>query len=308
MLLSAPTPAAFVATHLEDKQAKADLADGVEGAWLSIVELLADDARALRQVAERLVGGGTPPKAAANYLVGWFGGLLAGAVGYTHATTGAGLVSDATVRWRLNPGGWPDRVDVSRLRVVVPPDHPWAGVTGVDRADLDAVRRRAVDALVATLAPVVDVARSIGTVGRASLWAEVADGLGTATAGCPELAGSPSTVAPLEALLRVPGVPWRVRPRLWRATSRCGDLVVGQKGGCCLAYLNLGLDDADVDADVDPDSDYGIFLSRFPHVPGDPAYCSTCRFRASEEVEARQVLWAELAATRAATSDHDERR
>jgi hypothetical protein len=294
MLLSAPTPAAFVATHLERRQAKADVGEGVEGQWLSLGELLADDARALRDVQERLVGAGTPPKAAANCLAGWFGGLLAGAVGYTHATTGAGLLTDATVRWRLHPGGWPDRVDVSRVAVAVPPDHPWAGLPGVGLADLDDVRRGAVDALVATLTPVVEVARSLATVGRASLWAEVADGLGTATAGSPELDTCASTIAPLEALLRIPGVPWRATPRLWCASSDCGVLVVGQKGGCCLAYLNVGLDEAD----VAPDSDYGIFLSRFPHAAGEPGSCSTCRFRTPEEVEARQVFWAELAAAR----------
>jgi hypothetical protein len=301
MLLEAATPAEFIATHLERRQAKDDVREAPEGTWVSLAQLLDDDAQILRHTHANLVAGGAVPKAAANYVAGWFGGHLAAAIGYTHATTGAGLVCDGSVRWRLHPGGWPDRVDVSQVRLVVPPGHAWTGLPGAVTTDLDDVRRRTVGALVATLEPVINLVRSLATVGRTSLWAEVADGLGTATAGGPELSGCPSTIAPLEALLGVPGVPWHAKPRLWSASSECGVLVVGQKGGCCLAYLNTSRDQQDVDLG----SDYGIFLSRFPVAAGEAAYCSACRFRAPEEVEARHVFWAELTAARRSRSASD---
>lgn len=300
-LLSSPTPAAFIATHLERRQVKDDVAEDGEGRWVSVVELLADDARALRDVHAGLIRSGTAPKAAANYVAGWFGGLLAGAVGYAHATSDAGLLVDESVRWRLHPGGWPDRVDVSQARVVVPPGHAWTGLPGVAVTDLGDVRRRTVHALVETLDPTIEVVRSLATVGRGSLWAEVADGLGTATAGCPELAAGARTIAPLEALLEVPGAPWRAKPSLWCASSDCGDLVVGQKGGCCLAYLNSRV----AQDGVDLDGDYGRFMSRFPRVADEPAYCSTCRFRTPEDVEARLVFWTVLTTARRPRSPSD---
>lgn len=295
MLLISPTPADFLATHLEQRQAADDVPGGADGTWVLLEELLGDDGRLLREDHARLVEGGTVPNAAANYLAGWYGGLLAQAVGFVQATAGVGLVVNESVRWRLHPGGWPDRVDVSGAKMIVPAEHPWAGRAEVEVANLDVVLRGTVDALVATLAPIVDVLRSLAKVGRVSLWAEVADGLGLATAGMPALDDGAHTIAVLQGLLDAPEAPWRSTPRMWCASSGGDGLVIGRKGGCCLAYLNAENDATDA-ADLDAGTDYGRFVARFPRAAGEPAYCSTCRFRAADDVEARQVFWAELKA------------
>ena len=303
MLLRAPTPAVFIATHLARQQARHDPDGSAGGEWRTMGDLLRDDAQAVRDAHARLVAAGTSDRAAAKYLAGWIGGLLGGVVGFTYATTGAGLHTDGTVRWRFHPGGWPDRVDVSRVGVVVPPGHRWAGLPGVESVrDPDVVRSRTVDALVQAIVGAIDVVHGLAKVGRNSLWAEVADGLGAATTSCPGLPDCADTIAPLEALLRVPDAPWRARPRLWRARGQTGPLVVARKGGCCLAYTCTVQGEP---AGLDDDSDYGIFSRRFPQEAGEPSYCSTCRLRTPGDVEARQVFWTDLMAARTSPAAED---
>jgi len=304
MLLPAPTPGAFYATHLEARQARHDEEQDPAvpaGTWRTLADLLADDAHVLRTGHGLMVAGGDPAPAAANYLMGWVGGALAEAVGFTHATTGAGVLADASVRWRFHPDGWTDRVDVSACGVVVAPDHPWSGLPGVETvADRDAVRARVVRALATTLAPYVTALRGLARIGRNSLWAEVADGLGAATAASPELDGAAGTVPDLQALLDAPGAPWRARPRLWCADAATGPMVVCRKGGCCLAYTTPGADDHVPDLDG-LDAEHRAYREAFPRVPGERFYCTTCCFRDASDVEARQVLWADLMTARRLT-------
>ena len=304
MLLTSPTPAEFFNTHLADRQARHD--DEIDRShaptvWRTLDELLDDDARLLRESHARAVADGDPPNAVANYLVGWIGGFLGEVVGFVHATTGAGVLADSTVRWRFRPEGWPDRVDVTGARIAVPDDHPWAGVRGVETLrDAAAVRLHAVESLVATLAPLVDACRTLAKVGRNALWAEVADGIGTATAASPGLDGSVATIADVEALLAVPGAPWRQRPTLWAAVGDSGPMVVGRKGGCCLAYTGLEDEPDNAEGVEDLDPEQRAYKERFPRVTGERYYCSTCCFRDAADVEARQVYWADLLAAKTA--------
>jgi hypothetical protein len=308
VLLTAPTPAEFFATHLAARQARHDEGpEDVPREWRTVAELLADDAEVLRKAHAAMTEAGDPPRAVANYLVGWVGGFLGEAVAFVLATAGAGVLAGPSTRWRFHPDGWPDRVDVSSCPVVVPPGHPWAGLDGVRVVGSEAeVDRQVADALVDILTPYVEACRTLARIGGASLWAEVADGIGAATATTPELEALGPTIPRVQALLHIPGVPWRTRPALWCAEGGRGRMVVVQKGGCCLAYTATVEDDADppedatqpVDAAQDPE--HRAYQQRFPHVPGAPYYCSTCRFRDRADVEARQVFWSDLLAARKA--------
>lgn len=295
MLLTAPTPAAFLATHVNDRQARHDEEATGSRAWRSLHDLLEGDARLLRDLHATIVASGEPPKAAVKYLVGWVGGFLAETVGYVFATADAGVLASDRVRWRFHPDGWTDRVDLSGCTLVVTAGHPWSGLEGVDTvADDDTVRAVTVDALVRTLTPLVEAGRALARLGRNAVWCEVADGLGMATACAPALERLGPTIPRLEALLAAPGVPWRTRPTLWQATGRTGPMVIARKGGCCLAYTGIAADGADEEPDEDVDADHRAYRERFPRVPGEPAYCSTCCFREPDEVEARQVFWTDL--------------
>lgn len=210
-------------------------------------------------------------------------------VGFVWVAAGAGVVVDETVRWRLHPEGYPDRIDISRCRVVVSETHLWAGCAGVEVVPTtDDVRRRTTDALVAFLTPFIETCRTLAKVGRNALWAEVADGLGMATAQASHI-DQGQGIAQLQELLEAEGVPWRKRPKLWTAQGTCGPMVVVQKGGCCLAYT--GTENHEHEHE---DEEHRLYAERFPRKDDEPAYCSSCSFRASDDVEARQVFWSDL--------------
>jgi len=290
IMLEAPTPAAFIDTHLLPRLERHD--DGGtdldNGVWLTLADMLAEDAALLRDVHTAMVAGGDPAKAVANYFAGWVAGYLAEVVGFVWVTADAGVVVDETVRWRLHSEGYPDRIDVSRCRVVVRDTHPWAGCAGVDDLPTrDDVRRQTTEALVAFLTPFIETCRTLAKVGRNALWAEVADGLATATALAAHIDAGEG-IPRVQELLDADGMPWRKRPKLWTAEGRCGPMVVVQKGGCCLAYTG-GDDDHDHE-----DEEHRLYVERFPKIEGQPAYCATCSFREPHDVEARQVFWSDL--------------
>ena len=108
-LLPVATPGEWLATHLAAHQPADDEPDGAT--WLGVEELLADGAAALRERHERLrAEDGASSPAAAKWLVSWFAGLLADAVGFTLATASAALlVRPGATRFRIDPDGWPDR-------------------------------------------------------------------------------------------------------------------------------------------------------------------------------------------------------
>lgn len=311
MLLPGASPAAFLATHLEVRQGRYDAAEPgapPSGRWVDRDQLLADGAAAMVAAHARLADAGTPPRVAVRYLAGWLGGSLAEAVGYVLAMTGAGVVADRSVRWRLLPGGWPDRTELGGCRVVVPPGHAWAGSEGVEVvSDEDEVAARVVAGLVDTLDPLVGAWRLLAPVGSVNLWAEVADGLGAATAATVGVPRPAATVDALERVLAVPGAPWRRAPRLWCAPSGDGPVVVAQKGGCCLAYTVPVPQDEPVWEPADDDeSPAAAYARRFPMSAAEPRYCSSCRFRDAADVEDRLVCWAELVAPHPASSSDPE--
>lgn len=272
-LLTAPTPAVWLGTHLAAHQARYDELHetdpaGHGAAWLSLSELLAPGS--LSTAHARLVGDGEASvPGGVKVLAGWFPGSAAGLVGFTLATAGAGLLLDpATLRWRVAAGGWPDRVDLGSPDVVVPAGHPWSGQPGVQTVPDDAtVAARAVAALTTVLDPVVDALRRLARVGRTALWTEIGDGFGLPVLHHPTLPVSADAVARLRAALGAPGAPWRKVPQLRVGRAEHGPVYLGRKAGCCLAHQTQ------------------------PPVDGRPDGCSTCSLRDLADCEDRQRRW-----------------
>ena len=266
--LVAPDPAAWLGTHLAARYAERAEDDDAPAQVVAFGDLVADGAAVLRELRDRLEGRGAPGPVAATYLAGWFAGSLADVVGFGLVAGDCGfIVAVDEVRWHLHPDGWPTGVDVPPC-AVVPDGHAFAGQPGVEVGD---PVERGVAALVDACAPIVEECHRLAKVGRAGLWNEVGDALGTALAFQFLVPPTDERVALLAAAVDRPGVPWRARPRLGFAPSaQLGRVHVAQKGGCCLYYTR---------PDADPDD----------------RYCSTCSRRDPDECDARQVAWLEQA-------------
>lgn len=312
MLLDAPTPSVWLATHLAarfDEWAEdGAVDDGAARRWWRLEELLADDAAALRALHTKVMADdGVPAPAAATYLAGWIGGALADVIGFALAAASAGIVADvAQVRWRQHPDGWMDRVELGTATAIVEPAHRWAGQQGVEVANGADLRARTIDVLVGVLTPVIDACHRLARVGKAGLWNEVADPLGMAVAFQVAVPAVPAVLDRLAAAVRTPGVPWRAHPDLRIVDCDFGAVYVGQKGGCCLAYTRPR-DGDHADEAEEPDEDQRAYRERFPSVPGAPHYCSTCSFRDWADTEARQLFWLEREHTKQteAQDDHE---
>jgi hypothetical protein len=298
-----PTPATWLADRLP-RRFDDYASDPRIGPWYAVRDLLADDDALLRTWHARLVADDrTTTAAAATYLAGWLGGSLAGAVGHALATVEAGFVVDDTVRWHQHPDGWIDRVTLGQPGVIVSVDHPWRDQPGVTIIGGDAISHIAVERLVEVLTPVIDACHDLGGTGRTGLWNEVADGLGLSVAHHRDIPARSDVVETLLRAVRTPGVPWRATPSLRVVDTTSGPVYIGQKGGCCLAYTchdhdpdrtDDGLDD-ELDGGLDGRLDDGhrAFLERFPDQPGEPPYCTTCKFRDPADCEQRQRFWIE---------------
>lgn len=302
LVLPATDPATWLGTHLgaryDEWEAEAALHPDAAVGVATIADLVAGNAAPIGAAHRRIVDRGTPPQAAATYLAEWYAGAIAGAVGYGLATAGAGFVLDPTgagpgVLLHLHPDGWPFRVELPAAALVLA-DHPWAGLEDVEvEADARQLLARTVGGLVAAVAPLVEACHGLARVGVVGLWNEVADALGKAVAFQHAIDPTPTMVAVLDAACRVPGVPWRARPRLGFAESaRLGAVHVAQKGGCCLAYTGPLLEEVDAD-DPTLEPYHRAYLARFPDDPEQPHYCSTCSFRDAADCDARQVFWHE---------------
>jgi hypothetical protein len=291
LLLPAPTPATWRATHLaEHLDARGDALDPDDTArWFTLEQLLAENGAIPREIHTRLMAEeGLPARAAATYLAGWIGGALADAIGFALGTAEAGfLVNAGSVRWHQHPHGWMDRVELGEPRVVVAPGHPWSGQPGIDTVgDPQIVRELTVLALVAVVTPIIDFCHSLTRVGRGGLWNEVGDSLGMAVAFRPSIPVEDAVVESLAAAVRAAGAPWRSRPTVRIAEAVTGSVYVAQKGGCCLAYTRAS--DPPL-ADDELDASYRAFLERFP--PQGRRYCTTCSLREFDDCEARQLFW-----------------
>ena len=257
-VLTDPTPAGWATRHLLAHQARHD-GPGPTGSWVR------PDADLLARLHAGLVVQGATPPAAAKWLTSWFAGSLTDAVAFTLGLGAYGLVLDpAGLRWRLHPGGWVDRVDTSAARLLVPTGHPWAGSPDVEVTHPDDLRRRVVGALAAAAEPVVEACHHLAKVGRGSLWAEVADGVGHAVALQPRLPAEERVSETLTWLLAEPTAPWVRTPQVLVADTARGPAYVARRGGCCLV---------------------------FRCEPPTADYCSTCSAHTLTESTARQVAW-----------------
>jgi hypothetical protein len=265
-LLEAATPELWLSSHLDAYfGAPADAGEAAQGRWLTVAELVADDAEILSLMADRLVVEPRLPRpAAATYVASWTGGTLAGAIGYSLAAASAGFVVDIdAIRWHQHPDGWLDRADISDARVVVAADHPWSGLPGVHTvADAREVRLMTVLAMINALTPVIDACHRLAPIGKAGLWNEVADGFGMSVAYRPSLPVRQAAVDALKDALRCAGPPWKSYPEIRIVDGPAGAVYIGQKGGCCLLYTR-----------------------------SDRSYCSTCSFRERSDCESRQLAW-----------------
>lgn len=296
LLLTAPTPARWLRTHLTAHVGDHDVPDEERSGaprWVGLADLLADDSAMLREAHRGLqVDDGAAPTAAAKWLVSWFAGSFADAAGFTLATASAGLCAHPEqVRWRLHPDGWPDRVEVGHPRVVVRTGHPWSGQPRVDSvADDEAVAAAAVAATTRVAGPLVEAGRALARVGRNAMWAEVADDFGLSMLYQSEVPVTPVVPERLLAAVRTPAAPWRSRPELRVGAAHGGPVYLGRRGGCCLACLSTPSPEPDPETLDDRARER---LARFPRRPGEPRYCSTCSLRDLADCEERQLFWFE---------------
>jgi len=291
-LLLAPTPREWLDTHLEQHVAVLGAAGADDDrTWVAAQLLLADDAAVLRAAHARILADGGTPQMAAKWLVAWTAGKTADLVGFVLATGGAGLLAGTgRLRWRLHPDGWVDRASLAGCTVLVAEGHPWAGQDGVEvAADEAEVDSRTVDSLVRAVRPVVDAIRGLARVGARSMWAEVADGIGLSTTYQPHLPVRGDVLPRLRSALTAPGSPWRVSPTLRTATAPWGQVYVGQKGGCCLAYQRPDTSEAVPEADLTPAM--REYLALFPRETGSARVCSTCSLRDAQGCTDRQLWW-----------------
>lgn len=259
------------------------------GRWVTSAELVDGGRSALAAMHARLVGRRVPDATAATYLCAWYGGPLAELVGAGLATARAAVAVElSSVRWRIADETWADRVNPGTLRMTVAADHPWAGMPGVEVVpSFDDVARIATLHLADTVAPVVEACRRLARVGVAGLWNEIGDACTMAVHRREGLGIDDAMLDVLHRATRTPGVPWRAHARLWLVETPNGTACVGQKGGCCRAYL------APDEEEDDDDPDVAAFWQRFPRPPGAPLYCGTCSLRDPVEAESRQLFWFE---------------
>lgn len=302
LLLPAATPTEWIDIHLVGHFTRHGAAEpqAPDRVWLTRAELLAADAAVLRRSHQRVSADDASAAAAAKWLAGWFPGALADAVGFTLAAASAALLLDGDhVRWRMDPGGWPDLIDPAGATVAVRPDHPWAGQQGVlVLPDEAAIAERAVQTLTAVCEPLVLACRRLARVGLTALWTEVADSFGMCTVFDLDLPVDPAAACRLNLGMSASGARWRQRPDLWVSDNPAEYL--GRKAGCCLSYQCPPGPDLDFDGLPEKDRAY---YRRYPPT-AEPRYCSTCSLRDLADCEQRQGYYLQLErAARAEASD-----
>jgi hypothetical protein len=293
MSLSAPTPQAWWATHLHRYFAGRDEESlpAAEPLWVDVAAVVADEGALVRDLHRQLLAaqGGTA-QMAAKWIVDWYAGTPAGAVGFVLATADAGVLLDPdTVRLRLDAEGWVDRVDVTACTVVVTDDHPWAGLPGVQvAANHEELVARTVTSLIECLVPVVETVRGLAKVGARALWAEISDALGLCLTYQPHVPVQQDSVDRLSQALTRDGVPWRSTPTLRVAQAPWGPAYLGQKAGCCLAYQRPAPEPVPVEQQH---PDQRAFEQAFPLEQSPDRFCGTCSLRDRPGCEARQLWW-----------------
>jgi hypothetical protein len=272
----------YVCRHLDDDQRR-DAAPTdrlVAGGWLREVfgRIRPDDPRRLHEI---------------NELSSWYPGLLAVELGFAFAAAAAAFAPTADqVRWVLHDGGWARGVVFATdTPACVLADHPWAGHPGVtvvaSRAEL---RRAAMVALLDLTTPLVEHLVAVTGAGRYGLWHEVADGLPSVLVGDAPVPVTPELVADFQAMLALPGVPWRRRPTLQLLDEPWGRVCVKHRAGCCLAYLSDGHEEP-------LDAMQQRYLAELPEPDATRRYCLDCKFRTPQDSRARQLWWRRVEVT-----------
>ncbi|WP_336922207.1 hypothetical protein [Aquipuribacter sp. SD81] len=303
-LLQAPTPTAWLAEHLHAHLARHDGPGAASHRWTSYGALLDGGLARLHRTVHAREGG--TAQMVAKWVVTWTAGRVADVVGFVLAAGGAGLLADTVgeagdgLRWRQDPDGWADRLDVRGATLLVTPGHPWARLAGLPvppgqhRVELvrdeDELVTRTVDSLVRAVRPLVDAARGLARVGARALWAEVADEVGMATLYQPHLPVRDEVVHRLQAALQAPGAPWRVSPHVRTVSTPWGRAYLGQKGGCCLAYQRPEPEPLAEEHLTDAMREY---YARFPPETGAQRVCTTCSLRDPAGCAERQLWWLE---------------
>lgn len=288
---ASPSPGEWLAATLAPRLGLAAAAKD-DQAWFALDQL---DPSTLDSLHGRVVAHGATGPAAAKWLSGWYAGGVAAAVGGTLGLVRAALLVDPSeVRWHVHSDGWPDGLDLGRPVVAVAPEHRWAGADEVCVvADAEAVRELALQSVLEVATPLVTRLRTLAKVGLASLWAEVGDRMGLAVTHDLALEVDEAVVAELRAVVALARAPWRARPRLEVGPTAVGPAYLGQKGGCCLAYLCQDPTDDPAEPDPAHAAWMAVYRAHFPVGPGRPDYCSTCALLETDECAARQRLWVE---------------
>lgn len=235
---------------------------------LGVAGLLADEGKVLRDMRDRLVTDGASPQGAATALAGWFGGQLASAIASEWLVSGVGPVVDPRhVRWTVHPDLWVDGVDLGASRNVA------------------SEHRVVVSAMVEAVDPIIEACARLARVGRPGLWNEVGDGFAYPSVFDPPVRVTRAHLEAVEALLSVPGHPWRARPSMRMEGDALDGHVVLRKGGCCLAFTGS------YPQPTDPDDDERAYAEAFPARADDPDYCVTCPRRTFADCAARQRWW-----------------
>ncbi len=270
--------------------------EGAVGRWEAVEDGLTDTA--LAEFEERMRDEGAPARAALTIFAGWSAGYVAGMITIGVLRDGV-LVRTSrpgALRVLRHSGGWYGDVRLGAAEGVVVAGHPWSArcdvITVADRSALEA---EAIAEISRVCTPIIEAIAERSQRGRAGLWAQVADGIGSvAFLLCevePQIA--PAMVAEATVrLLRTPGAPWKQRhvPRFWMAQTSGDPVLVQHRGSCCLFYRFEPDTDAPAE-DSEPDPVYAAYVERFGEEP--PHYCATCLFRKPEDVEARLVFSAE---------------
>lgn len=265
--------AMFAALHRE----QSTFVDGDAAWWvLSFADVWDASSTRLSEHFAGQIRRGRPAQTAATYLAGWYAGALGRVVGTALVAGAVGVVPRAdTIRWFVHPDGWVAGAEAS-LDLTVAVGHPWAGLPDISVvADERAVAHVAGDGLIALCRPIIDACRRLTRVGDSGLWNEVCDSIGMSLVYQRSIAPTELRVAALLAVIDRVDAPWRRRTRLWFVDDPyLGCVHVGQKGGCCLAYLE-DLASAAAEGSDRPERDY----------------CTTCSMRDADECARSQVAW-----------------
>jgi hypothetical protein len=223
------------------------------GTWVRLGDLADPGSDALDEAlssAQRLCGGA--PDAAAAYVAGWLGELVAGkpfAGVLRHRRT---LVLDPSSTWvRRRHEGWYDGLAVHGVPVRVLPDDEWQPAADVRvSADVESLRDELAVDVVAILGPIFAGIRRRAPFGQRGMWGMTADAIVAGSGHAAIRAQQDERAAIDEALVFVEALRRSTRSAMTSPTVVSIDCrqrnVSGiRKGTCCLWYKATQHESAD---------------------------------------------------------------